>query len=625
MPLSTEEKIQDWLRFVQRLGQTDRPQDVAHAVIHEGIRAIGADGGFMSLLSPSRTELTFAGSYAYAPEAVAFLKSVPLTAQFPFVIAFTRREALFLESLEQARQDYPDLVPHIQNFHGSVVDLPLVVGDEALGVLVLSFAQARSFTAYERVFLRVLAAQCAQALQRSGALHQERRAREQAEALQEQFAFLAAATQTLTTSLDLQATLDALTRLAVPRLADWCAVFLPRGTQLVPVAVAHEDPARVPLVRQFTDHYPVVIEASGGLGEVYRSGTPQLVPTVTEELLRAAGADEAYLRSVRALQIHSMLHVPLTAHGRTAGVLSLATSDAARTFSEADLTVVQDVARRAALAVENAHLYATLQEELAERRRAQQAVTDLNAQLERRVEERTQALAMANANMEAFTYTASHDLRTPVRHVRSFADLLQRRLGDADPRALQLLQQIQEAASRMDELTQGLLDLARVTSMDLDFRPVDLGPLMQKVIEGQAPDIGPRQVQWMVGALPVVQGDERLIRQVFENLVGNAVKYTRDRAEARIEVHAEQTSTEVVVKVADNGVGFDPRWAGKLFGVFQRLNPADGFEGTGVGLATVQRIMHRHGGRVWADGVPGGGATFCVAFPRTPVTADPAP
>ena len=624
MPLSTEEKIQDWLQFVQGLGQTDRPQAVAHAVIHEGIRAIGADGGFMSLLSPARTELTFAGSYAYAPQAVTFLKSVPLTAQFPFVIAFNRREALFLESLEQARQDYPDLIPHIQNFHGSVVDLPLVVGDEALGVLVLSFQEARLFTPYERVFLRVLAAQCAQALQRSGALHQERQARQQAEALQEQFAFLAAATQTLTTSLDLQVTLDALTRLAVPRLADWCAVFLPRGEQLEPVAVAHEDPDRVPLVRQFTDHYPVVIEASGGLGQVYRTGTPQLVPAVTEAMLRATGADESYLRSVGALQIHSMLHVPLTAHDRTVGVLSLASSDPARTFSEADVPVVLDVARRAALAVENAHLYSALQEELAERKRAQQAVTDLNAQLERRVEERTQALAVANANMEAFTYSASHDLRTPVRHVRSFADLLQRRLSDADPRALQLLQQIQEAAGRMDELTQGLLDLARVTSMDLDFRPVDLHALMQKVIANQAPDIGPRRVQWTVGALPVVHGDGRLIRQVFENLVGNAVKYTRGRAEARIELRAEETPTEVVVKVADNGVGFDPRWAGKLFGVFQRLNPADGFEGTGVGLATVQRIMHRHGGRVWADGVPGGGATFCVAFPRPPVTADPA-
>ncbi|SMB78184.1 GAF domain-containing protein [Deinococcus hopiensis] len=617
MPLSTEKKIQDWLEFVQLLGQTDQPEDVAQAVIDEGIGAIGADGGFMSLRSPSAPELTFTGSYAYEEHAVAFLKTVPLSAQLPFVLAYNRREALFLESLEQARQDYPEVVPYIRDFHGSVVDLPLLVDEEALGVLVLSFREPRTFTPYERIFLRVLAAQCAQAIQRSRVLHQERQARQQAEVLRERFAFLASATQTLSTSLELTDTLETLTRLAVPRLADWCSVSLPQGDHLVPVAVAHEDPSKIESLRKLAQRYPVSIESSGSVGHVFRTGQPLLIPVITEDdMLRASGGDEHYIDSVRALQLHSMLYVPLTAHGRTLGVLGLASSTSEHTYGEQDIPFVLEVAGRAALAVENASLYATLQQELEQRTRAQREVAELNTVLEQRVQERTRELEAVNADMEAFTYSASHDLRSPVRHVKSFSELLRHRLGTEDQRAAHLLGQIQSAATRMDEITQGLLDLARVTRMEVEFRPVPLHPLLREVMSNQALDLGDRPVHWDVEPLPAVQGDARLLRQVFENLLGNAVKYTRPRTEARIAVQAEVTATEVIVRVSDNGVGFDPERAGKLFGVFQRLHHSEEFEGTGVGLATVQRIMKRHGGRVWAESLPDRGATFSVAFPR---------
>ncbi|MFC4427231.1 ATP-binding protein [Deinococcus navajonensis] len=617
MPLSTESKLLDWFRFVDLLGRTDEPQAVIQAVIDEGIKAIGADGGFVSLVSEAGDALNFIGSYAYRQEALDFLKSVPLSAQLPFVMAYNRREALFLESLEQARTDYPEVAPYIQNLHGSVADLPLLVGDEALGVLALSFRQARTFSPYERTFLRVLAAQCAQALHRSQALHDERRARAQAEALQERFAYLSAASQALNISLDLTATLETLTRLAVPRLADWCSVSLPQGDHLIPVAVAHEDPAKVELVRRFTEHYPVLIEGSGA-GQVFRTGEPRLTPVITEEMLRASSSDEVYLEAVRALELHSMVQVPLTVHGRTVGVMGLASSRPERTYQEQDLPFLLEVSNRAALAVENAGLYAQLQQELEQRTRAQEAVATLNTQLEARVRERTQALEEANANLEAFTYTASHDLRAPVRHIYSFAELLQRRLGTEDTRAQLLLTQIRNAAHRMDELTLGLLDLARVSSQTLAFGPVDLGALVHQVIDDLAPDLTGRQVHWEVGRLPVVCGDPRLLRQVFQNLLGNAVKYTRPRGEARVTICARTVKQELWVEISDNGVGFEPERAGQLFGLFQRLHHQTEFEGTGVGLATVQRIMTRHGGRVWADSTPGQGATFTLSFPPQP-------
>ncbi|SMB83940.1 ATP-binding protein [Deinococcus hopiensis] len=619
MPLSTEAKMQDWLDFVQLLGQTDQPQHVAHAVIDEGIKAMGADGGFMSLLNPAGTELAFIGSYAYAPHAVAFLKAVPLSAQLPFVLAYNRREAFFLESIEQVRHEYPEVAPHIRDFHGSIVDLPLLVDRSALGVLVLSFREPRTFTAYERTFLQVLAAQCAQTIQRSRALDQERQARQQAEEVQERFAFLAAATQTLNMSLDVGDTLQALTRLAVPRLADWCSVSLPQDDFLVPVAVAHEDPKQMEMVRQFAKLYPVMIGSSGTIAHVYRTGEPQLIPVVTDQMIQASGRDERFIDSVRALRLHSMLYVPLTAHGRTLGVLGLASSHPDRTFSHQDIPVVLEVAGRAALAVENASLHTALQQELERRTRAQQEVTDLNTLLEHRVQERTQELEAVNAELEAFSYSASHDLRAPVRHVKSFSDLLQRRLSPDDSRAIHLLSQIQNAATRMDEITRGLLDLATFTRMELQWSPVPLQVLIQEGIATQTLDLGDRQVEWDVGPLPTIWGDERLLRRVFENLLGNAVKYTRPRLEARIAIQAETTAAEVIVQVVDNGVGFDPALGSKLFGAFQRLHRDEEFEGTGVGLATVQRIIKRHGGGVWADAEPGRGATFSVAFPRVSV------
>jgi len=157
MPLSTEAKLQDWLQFIELLGRIRQPEDVVRAVIDEGIKAIGADGGFVSLRSAAGTELEFVGSYAYPTQLTAFLGSVPLTTNFPFVEAYNRREALFLESLEQVRQDYPEIAVHLGEYSGSVVDLPLLVGDEALGILVLSFRGGRTFSSYERTFLRLLA------------------------------------------------------------------------------------------------------------------------------------------------------------------------------------------------------------------------------------------------------------------------------------------------------------------------------------------------------------------------------------------------------------------------------------------------------------------------------------
>jgi len=236
----------------------------------------------------------------------------------------------------------------------------------------------------------------------------------------------------------------------------------------------------------------------------------------------------------------------------------------------------------------------------------------------RLIARRTAELEALNQELEGYSYTISHDLRAPARHVSTFAAVLRRALGDDLPeRASRPLGMIETSATRMTVLIEALLAFAQTSRRPLTMTDVNLGTLMTDAIEDLHLDVTGQQVQWNVAPLPVVTGDEVLLRQVLVNLLGNAVKYSATRERSVVRVTCEQTPDEVVLHVTDNGVGFDPKFADKLFGVFQRLHRADEFEGTGIGLATVRRIVERHGGRVWAESRPGEGATFSVALPRS--------
>lgn len=241
----------------------------------------------------------------------------------------------------------------------------------------------------------------------------------------------------------------------------------------------------------------------------------------------------------------------------------------------------------------------------------------LNATLEERVRERTEALAGANAELEAFNYSVSHDLRAPLRHIVGFVHILQEDYLDALPEDAQRhLSRIEAATVRMDALIGALLTLSRIGRAEVQMGSVDLGALVREAIEELRGAIGSRPVEFNIGALPVVDGDPVLLSRAFVNLIDNAIKFTRGREPARIEIGVhEEDETGVVCFVRDNGAGFDPEYAQRLFGVFQRLHSYDEFEGTGVGLCTVKRIIEKHGGRVWADSRPNEGATFYVRMP----------
>jgi len=262
--------------------------------------------------------------------------------------------------------------------------------------------------------------------------------------------------------------------------------------------------------------------------------------------------------------------------------------------------------------------FAKINRDMTDAKRLDDLMRNINGELEKRVTERTAQLLAANKDLESFSYSVSHDLRSPLRHVASFVSLLQEHLGDrCDEVSTRYLNTIGTSARHMSQLIDGLLAFSHLGRAAVNIAPVDSTLLVDTVVAQLAHDSEGRSIEWVVAPdLPVVQGDALLLREVWANLLGNAYKYTRPRESARIEVGwGVDPAKGHIFYVRDNGVGFDTKYSSKLFGVFQRLHRASEFEGTGIGLALTKRIVERHGGTIWAESQLGEGSVFSFSLP----------
>jgi PAS domain S-box-containing protein len=541
--------------------------------------------------------------------------------------------------------------------------------------------------------------------------------------------FLIEASTLLGSSLDYETTLEQVAQLSVPYLADWCAVHLLVADGTVHrLAVIHTNPTKAAIVHERPNHYRLDLNGQHLVPQVVRTGQSELIAEVSDALLVAAARDAEHLQTLRTLGFSSYMCVPLLVRERTLGAITFASTTAGRRYTAPDLALAEEVARRAALAIDNAGLYRAAQEQrewlhvtlssigdaviatditghvtfmnlvageltgwqpadaigrdmhelltiisgatgtptenpvaqilregaivdrtdhtlliardgtehpievrgaairsdartmlgvvlvfrdITERHAAEAALQHLNADLERRVVERTAQLEAINKELESFSYSVSHDLRAPLRSIDGFSQALLEDYGDKlDSDGQEYLQRVRAATQRMAQLIDDLLSLARVTRSELHHDLVDLSAHAATIAEELQRTQPDRLVAFMIAPGLVTHGDERLLHLVLDNLLANAWKFTSKRPCAQIEFGAVAGADPQAYFVRDNGAGFDMAYADKLFGAFQRLHAMTEFAGTGIGLATVQRVIHRHGGRVWAESALDQGATF---------------
>jgi signal transduction histidine kinase len=409
-------------------------------------------------------------------------------------------------------------------------------------------------------------------------------------------ALLASAGRVLAGSLDDQASLTSIAELLVPGVADVCRIDMldEEGTPAL-VASAAATPELARAHAGMERDYPIAARPDSGQTRVICSGEPELVEQLSDAVIAPRTVDAGQLALVTELGLTSYLCVPLAARGQVLGALTCAdTAVSGRHLGPDDLALVSELASTAALAVANARLY----------RHAQRA---------------NQALERSNADLEQFAYTASHDLREPLRAVAGYAQLLKARYGSRlDQDADEYMTFMVDGAKRLQVLTDDLLAYSRVDNEPLKRAPVDLAKLTEQVIELLAAPIAERSARIDVGQLPTVEGDEAQLQRVLQNLVANAVKFTEAGRPVEVELSAQRDQRAWRVSVADRGIGVDPAGADQVFQMFKRLHTRQEYPGSGIGLSLCRRIVERHGGRIWFEPRPGGGTSFHFTVPDPP-------
>jgi signal transduction histidine kinase len=434
--------------------------------------------------------------------------------------------------------------------------------------------------------------------------------------------FLAEASRVLASSLDYEETLTSVAELAVRRLADWCSVHITdSGGTLNRVAVSHRDPSKLQLALDWADRHPPDPNSAHGVYAVLRSGKAEICRDVTDEILAAAARSPEHLRLLRSLGMRSALIVPMKVHGRVIGAISFVLAETNRRYGAKDLLVAQDLADRAALAVESARLYRAAQSEIEERRRTERELKEsqdkfrqLYNTLEFRVAERTSDLQSALRELETFAYSVAHDLRGPLRAMAGFSQALLEDYGDAlDVTGRDYARRIADAAMRLDQLTQDLLAYSRLARSEFALEPVELDPLVDGVLEELASEIRDRKATIRVERpLPRVEGHSLTLRQVITNLVSNSLKFVQPDVPPEIRIRAERRNGWIRLWVEDRGIGILPEHHERIFGVFERLNRFEEYPGSGIGLAIVRKGVERMKGQVGVESQLGEGSRFWI-------------
>lgn len=397
--------------------------------------------------------------------------------------------------------------------------------------------------------------------------------------------FLLQASTQLTSSIDYEETLKNIVNMAVPYFADWSATdfFDSENNSIKRLAVAHSEPEKIQLAYELLKKYPELPDSPNGIPNVIRTGQPEYVREILDEMLVLGAKDDEHLKIARDLGLKSCIIVPLFNRGKSIGAISFVTSESNRLYNKSDLDIAEDLAKRASLAIENASLY-----------------KELNKQRD---------------ELERFAYAASHDLSEPLRTISTYIQLLERRYKkNFDSDAHELFETIISGTRRMRNLIDSLLSYSKIGSSRINPKNVDLNNILETVKTNLKVLIKENQANIIYSDLPIVKVDDTLISLLFQNIISNAIKYRSDK-NPEITIDFEKKSNEYIFKISDNGIGIAQENFDKIFVVFQRLKEKSDVEGSGIGLATSQKIIELHNGRIWVKSIEGQGTDFYFSIP----------
>lgn len=443
---------------------------------------------------------------------------------------------------------------------------------------------------------------------------------------QENEHFLSEVSRELAHSLD-ESTIAKIAQLAVPRLADWCAInLLEPDDQIRLLAVAHIDPTKVQLAQVLNERYPERLNHLEGVPKVLRTGQAEIIPEIPDSLLEALSHDTEHWQILRQLGLKSSMTVPMIAHGRILGAITFVTAESGRFYNPSDLGFAENLAQRAALALDNIRLFKAVQQELTDRQRTEQALRESEEDLRRRADElallnrmltqTSTVLETRNRELDQFAYVISHDLKAPMRAIANLSQWLEEDLADKlTEDTHHQMNLLRGRVHRMESLIDGLLQYSRVGRVASQLGTVSVETLLHSIVDLLAPSPGFELV--LPPNLPTFKTETLRLEQVFANLISNAIKHS-GCADCRVEVMVQDRGTAYEFAVKDNGPGIDPQYHDRIFVIFQTLEARDKVESTGIGLSLVKKIVEGQGGRVWVESRLGEGATFRFTWMKKP-------
>ncbi|MDC0742749.1 ATP-binding sensor histidine kinase [Polyangium mundeleinium] len=552
----------------------------------------GAQRGCLILCLEEGASIEAEASFEGRDVATKLLESQRLSSSLvPVSIvnyALRTKERVILEDAAEAGKYASD--PYLARVKPrSLLCLPILQQTEVVGLLYLeNNLLAGAFTPDRLVALSLLATQAAISLEKAQLLRKEQAARAAAEAAERRAMFLAEAGAVLSESLDYQETLARLAGLCVQSISDWCVIDIVEGGEIRRIAGAHKDPTKASLLEELQRRYPPCWDSPHGASRVLRTGAPLLVPELSDDVIRGLVVDEEHLKVSLALGARSSMIVPLVAHGQTLGVLSVVSATLERRYVRADLALVEEVAHRAAMAIDNARLYCKARDAIRVR--------------------------------DEFLTVASHELNTPVTSLRLTLQSLDRSIRGSRSGEMQAMAKLVERAlrqgTRLARLNKALVDVSQLHGGRLPLEPenVDLATLLRHALDQLKPELSQARCSVHIQDGPQVVGhwDPDRIEQILTNLLSNAIKFGAGKP---IEVFWGEEGGLARIVVEDHGIGIDPARQERIFECFERA-ASENYGGLGLGLYLSRRIAEAHGGTLQVQSQPGVGASFTLELPR---------